>query len=234
MYLSKSKFLHYENCPFGFKQKYIDKIKEKETPYTWTARAGTDIHKKIEDFFSDTVKLSGMEIINLPPISKYGDDIHMQNFHEFASELLSNAKSEEYFYPVLAEQKLLCESMDINGIPDAVFKNPVDDEYIVVDWKSGKIKTPMDCRRELSFYKLLIDGSGVLDKPIKYLSMYFTKFNHTFFEESKQEDMENIENDIISTQSMIEQKIFPKCSGFHCKWCGYSKKYFGENGCDGE
>lgn len=241
MKLSKSKLGTYKDCPLKFKFIYLDNIPEEEGNKYW-ANLGKDIHTAIEEFYEKDVKVVG----NIVEINedKYNNESnigkHMRNFIKFKKKLLDNIKDKnfdvKYFFPVMQEVDVYAKDMPIHGLADAVYKNPDDDGLILVDWKSGKIKPDIDIRKELAFYKLVLDNSDYFDKPIKYWCMYFTKEDYLFFEEINDEICKEVLKEIndllaILNEKHISEHMIPH-QGDHCRYCGYKKQceeYYAKN-----
>ena len=128
------------------------------------------------------------------------------------------------------EQKIYNTEWNFSGIVDAVFVNPKDDEYVLMDWKTGKLKSTEEVKEELAYYKLLLDEDGKLNKPVKYGAIYFVKVGKLIFEELKDEDVENVKDKIKQTREIIKKNKFVKNPNA-CYFCGYNIK-FNEGICD--
>lgn len=233
MKLSKSKLGTFRECPLKFKFIYLDCIPEEEGNKYW-ANLGKDIHTAIEEFYEKDVKIVG-NIIEINE-DKYNNESniakHMKNFIAFKKKLLENIKLKnydiKYFFPVMQEKDVYAKNLEIHGLADAVYLNPDDNGLILVDWKSGKVKSDNEIREELAFYKLTLDDSGEFDTPIKYWCMYFTKEDYLFFEEVDNKICEKVLNDINSVLELLKQKhisahMIPH-QGDHCRYCGFKKQ----------
>ena len=229
-YISKSKLQEFQNCPYKFQLKYILKLPENRTPYTWTATRGTDIHTKIENFYETGIKVEGNKITILE-----NKDKDLDNFINFKKGLLERIHKKDkpkYFIPVMQEKKIFDEVNDLNGIPDAIYLHHSDDGLIVMDWKSGKIKDKNSMREEMAFYAMLINGSHEFLREVKYYGMFFTTHNHVFFEEVDDVILEVMEYKVKEMKMKILNEQFGKKQGRHCLWCGYNSIYGGK--CNGK
>ena len=99
-----------------------------------------------------------------------------------------------------------------------------------MDWKTGKMKDHDEIREELACYKIVIDRSGLLDKPIKYWAMFFSKGEPLFFEEYKQEFVDKMYKKITEVRNRIKKGDFWK-NPSNCYSCGFNMRYGGP--CDG-
>ena len=231
--MSKSKLAVFRSCPLKFKLLYVDKLKQPKTGYERYANIGNDVHKAIENFYKNDVKIEEKDFKNVttgtvekkPVIimnkEKYKKNKYMKNFIKLKEEILRKSNDNKHFFPVSQEIDYYSKDINIHGLIDAVYKHYTDDEYIIIDWKSGKIKDLNDMRKELAFYKLCLDGSGKTLKPVKYWGMYFVKHDYLFFEEVREEFCDIIKNEVKLVQDLIDNKYFEKNEGVHCRWCGF-------------
>lgn len=220
--LSKSKLQLMDDCSWKFNLRYNYQLKERPTPFSFYGDMGTAFHKDAENYFK------GIEM-------KTGDyeDRFWDNFIKFVENVLkAKAKGDrKYICPVLSEEKIYDKELNFTGIVDAVFVNPDDDEYIIMDWKTGKMKDHDDIREELACYKLVIDRSKKLDKPIKYWAMFFVKTGDLFFEEARPELCVKMEEKIHATRDRITKEDFMRNTK-NCHFCGYHMRFGGV--CGGE
>ena len=228
-WISKSSYQLYKECPGRWKRIYIDKIQE---PATYPMIRGRQIHKKIEDFYKHVTfdNVTGTTIPNIN--SNIEIPSELSSFINFQKERIiecmkDGAFNTQLFLPVFTEKWIDVPELKIRGIVDAVFINPADNEYIVIDWKSGKPREAelTEKRKELAFYKYLIDESKILDKPIKYWGEYFVDHDKLFFEEAKQSTVDKIKKEVKDIQEEIDNTIaskkdFPYKTSFMCNWCG--------------
>ena len=88
-----------------------------------------------------------------------------------------------------------------------------------MDWKTGKFRPwqKSNMRKELATYKYLVDKSGLLDKPVKYLAMYFIDEDYLFIEEAKEKTWERTKKEIETVREKIKNEEFEcKCGGRFC------------------
>ncbi len=228
--LSKSKIIEWHDiCSWKYKLQNIDKIREPKTPFSFYADEGNAFHEGVVHFFTRLNPFKqklDMEEVKLVMSCK---EQFVENFvDKFVKPILLNSckNNPKYYFPVIQEEKLFNVEYNFSGIADAVFVNPLDDEYVLLDWKTGKIKPREEMVEELSAYKFIIDEAGLLDKPIKYGSIFYVKFGKLFLEELKDEDVEKYKQKIKQTNEEIDKGNFKK-NPKSCFFCGYSQKYSG-------
>ena len=239
--MSKSKFLCYKMCPFKFKLKYIDHIKEPRTKFSFYADSGTNVHKQIEEFYERDVKIkeeefkvikdNKSEIVVKPVVvinrDKYKRNKHIKNLIQFNENLIKGIidsnKSLDYVYPISQEVDYYDNELKVHGLIDAVYRNYEDDGVIIMDWKSGKIKSLDHIRSEMAFYALCFNGDEQnKGEKAKYWGMYFTKFNYLFVEEISLKIMKEITEEVNDIQKLIEGNVFPKPAiKSMCHFCGF-------------
>jgi len=187
-----------------WKQQYLD---GKPFQPTKAMERGTEIHKKIENFYRD-VKIRDNKVIN--------DDKDLKKFVEFENSRLGDAQM-KYFKPLHQEMKLVDPKTRLRGVIDAVYKNPKDDGIIVIDWKTGLYRPWKinDYRFELAIYKSLYD-SRQTDK-VKYWGIFFTDAGKLFFEEAKDNVVDDALKIVVDVREEMASGVYP------CK-CGYCKE----------
>ena len=233
MRLSKSKINTYLKCPLEFKYQYIDKITPEESIYL---QIGKEVHQlaeqfiylyqenKIEDNFLKT-----MYDLNKKhyPETNYHD--HCYNLAKFFKETIIDKKLDVY----MAEEYLMDEKHNFSGIADIVLRNPKDDTLTIIDYKTGKTRSITPYRRELCYYKMLIEELYP-EENITQAGVYFTKegdYRFLNFTDStkkrtycdKTEYHEYI-NLIDEVRFNINQGKFPPKKQFLCKYCTFSKQ----------
>jgi len=245
--LSKSKFLTYNECPYKFKLKYIYKYIEPRTKFSFLADKGNKIHKEIEHFYTNGVKIEEkeikkiirdektgeqkIEIIKKPQITinkeRYKGKKNMNNFIKLKESILSKSHNKKHFFPISQEVDYYNHQLKIHGIIDAVYYHYEDDGVIIVDWKTGKVKNKDKCREEMAFYALCWNGDPRSKKygKVKYWAMYFTQHDHLFFEKVDERYLKKIIKEIDIVQKLINIDCFPLANKqgwvWPCKWCGF-------------
>ena len=174
--LSKSSFKTYKTCPKKYFFKYVEYRKE-DLPDV--VRIGSDVHEWYNHFF-DYVKIdNGFDVSSIPipedpKVAELCNTIIEYERGRY-QKCIQSKDPKKYYYPIMREIRIDVPSRGIKGIVDAVFINMDDNEYVATELKTGNIVKDPEIREELLFYKLLLDNSGKLDKPIKLLYFLFSK-----------------------------------------------------------
>ena len=208
--LSKSQANLFLQCPYKWKKCYIDKIKSEPS---YPMLRGIRIHKKIENFYG-----------------KNKSDFELKKFNIFETKRLQQLKDlgktdTKYMKPIFQELKMQDEELGLKGIVDAVFINPVDDELIVIDWKSGKYCPEKfdEYRFELAVYVELLKASGNADK-IKYWGICFVDQDELFFEEVDEKYIKKMYQIMDEVREGIEKGEYPAKKNCWCMYCQFKKE----------
>ncbi len=203
--LNKSQVNAYLECPFKWKKIYVEGTRSKPSP---AQKRGIKIHRKIEQFYKDPKP-----------------DEDLKNLIEFerkrAKDLIKEGKlQEKYVKPLFQELKLFNADIGLKGTMDAVFINPKDDGLICVDWKTGKhYGNGLDnYKLELCVYAELVNHSGKTDEKVKYIGIFFTDLGKLFFEEIKQEDIDEMYRVVDEVRKGIESG---ECEPKKNQWCWF-------------
>ena len=171
MKLSKSKINTYLKCPLEFKFQYIDELEAEPNVYM---QVGTDVHliaEKFSEKFGD--ELDGVDIENeLVKIAfeenLYDLDNHIENLATFFREVFVESD-----YKLFSQEEyLLDETHRFSGICDIILEDENGD-LVVVDYKTGNSNSFSKYRRELCYYKLLVEN--VCERDVSSVGIFFTK-----------------------------------------------------------
>lgn len=227
MKLSKSKINTYLKCPLEFKFQYIDELEAEPNVYM---QVGTDVHliaEKFSEKFGD--ELDGVDIENeLVKIAfeenLYDLDNHIENLATFFREVFVESD-----YKLFSQEEyLLDETHRFSGICDIILEDENGD-LVVVDYKTGNSNSFSKYRRELCYYKLLVEN--VCERDVSSVGIFFTK-NGRFRlldvcdEENKRKFLHSREIDeAIDTFYHVRNEVnkgnfYPKRQ-FLCKFCTY-------------
>ena len=222
MLISKSMMNTFKTCPLCFKYKYIDH-RFPDTVKSELTLIGTAIHELFHDFF-DHVRVD--EIPGDEPYDYFVNvmqvPIHFRGiFREFCRFESERWKKygREYWMPVLREQEIIHDNLI--GIIDRVDYD--GEEYTVIDYK-GSISNISAIRFELYMYKHILDASGRLDKPVKYIASYAYRTGQFFKEECRDWLYERAMEKINAFREIDFDNIeYEKREGYHCRWCEYRR-----------
>ena len=228
MKLSKSKVNSYLKCPREFKFQYIDEIEVEPNKYM---ALGSDVHLVAEKFiekFGD--ELEDVDINNeLLKISheeniRYDLAEHVDNLGSFFKEVFIDNDYKLYSN----EEYLIDEENRFSGICDIILEDE-NGELVIIDYKTSKSNTFSKYRRELCYYKLLVEN--VYEKPVSKVGIFFTKNGRLRLldicdEDNKRKYLnENEISDAVDTLHDVRSKIndgkFPAKRQFLCKYCTY-------------
>lgn len=227
MKLSKSKINTYLKCPLEFKFQYIDEIEVEPNVYM---QIGTNVHliaEKFSEKFGD--ELDGVDIENeLVKIAFeeniYDLDNHIENLATFFREVFVESD-----YKLFSQEEyLLDETHRFSGICDIILEDENGD-LVVVDYKTGNSNSFSKYRRELCYYKLLVEN--VCERDVSSVGIFFTKNGRLRLldvcdEENKRKFLHSREIDeAIDTFYHVRNEVnkgnfYPKRQ-FLCKFCTY-------------
>ena len=244
-------------CPKKYEYNYIERRPQDQSE---AMRKGTIMHNAREDFFNafDIKKAETMnstEVIDycssLFPLDEYFDDY--AGIAIFEAQRFMDAKKEgkiHEFLPVCNEGKFDCEiiieantdpkypltrpyKVHLQGIIDRIFQE--GEGYIPMEFKTGPWKDykATGMRKEMAFYKILIDNASDLvlrnaglepNVPVSHWSWYYPISNHIHCEPSKKRNETSVMNNIARLIHAYEQKLFE--TKFYYKTCAHCS-YFG-------
>ena len=230
MRLSKSKINTYLKCPREFKYRYIDEI---EMPPNEYMALGSDVHKVAEDYvvrYGDKPQMDIRYSLDLIAESLNLDsdeiDVHLDSLASF----FRRAFVENDYKLFSQEEYLTDETHNITGITDIVLENPEGD-LIVIDYKTGSSSSFSKCRRELGYYKMLVENNYE-DRTVVAAGIFFTKNNKLrllHFEENPnkrkfmmREELEEGLDILYEVREKVNQEKFPKNEQYVCRFCTYA------------
>ena len=228
MKLSKSKVNSYLKCPREFKFQYIDEIEVEPNKYM---ALGSDVHLVAEKFsekFGDELEDVDInnELLKISHEENIGYDLaeHVDNLGSFFKEVFIDNDYKLYSN----EEYLIDEENRFSGICDIILEDE-NGELVIIDYKTSKSNTFSKYRRELCYYKLLVEN--VYEKPVSKVGIFFTKNGRLRLldicdEDNKRKYLnENEISDAVDTLHDIRSKIndgkFPAKRQFLCKYCTY-------------
>lgn len=228
MKLSKSKVNTYLKCPLEFKFQYIDEV---EVPQNKYMALGSEIHliaAKFAKKFGDNLKNIDIDkellkIVHEENI-RYNLTPHVDNLSSFFEKVFV----ENDFKLYSQEEYLLDEENRFSGICDIILEDE-NGKLIVIDYKTSNSSSFSKYRRELCYYKLLVEN--VCRKPVSRVGVFFTKNGRLRLldisdEENKRKYLNYKEiNEAIQTLHEVRNNInnekFPAKKQFLCKYCTY-------------
>lgn len=228
MKLSKSKINTYLKCPLEFKFQYIDEIEAEPNKYMVL---GSDVHSVAETFADkfgdelDEVDI-GNELIKIMNDLEIGYDIseHVDNLSLFFKEVFVDND-----YRLFSQEEyLLDEENRFSGICDIILEDENGD-LVVIDYKTSNSSSFHKYRRELCYYKLLVEN--VYERDVSSVGIFFTRNGRLRLldvcdEDNKRKYLNDEEiSQAIDTLHYVRKQIknenFPAKRQFLCKYCTY-------------
>lgn len=228
MKLSKSKINTYLKCPLEFKFQYIDEIEAEPNKYMIL---GSDVHSVAETFADkfgdelDDVNIQN-ELTRITNDLDIGYDIseHVDNLSLFFKEVFVDGD-----YKLFSQEEyLLDEKNRFSGICDIILEDE-NGNLVVVDYKTSNSNSFHKYRRELCYYKLLVEN--VYGRQVSSVGIFFTRNGRLRLldvcdEENKRKYLNDDEiSEAVDTlhkvRKQINNNIFPAKRQFLCKYCTY-------------
>lgn len=228
MKLSKSKINTYLKCPLEFKFQYIDEIEAEPNKYMVL---GSDVHSVAETFADkfgdelDDVNINN-ELIKIMNDLDIGYDIteHVDNLSLFFKEVFVDND-----YKLFSQEEyLLDEENRFSGICDIILEDENGD-LVVIDYKTSSSNSFHKYRRELCYYKLLVEN--VYDRDVSSVGIFFTRNGRLRLldvcdEDNKRKYLNDEEiSQAVDTLHYVRKQInnenFPAKRQFLCKYCTY-------------
>lgn len=228
MKLSKSKINTYLKCPLEFKFQYIDEIEAEPNKYMVL---GSDVHSVAETFADkfgdelDEVNINN-ELIKIMNDLDIGYDIteHVDNLSLFFKEVFVDND-----YKLFSQEEyLLDEENRFSGICDIILEDENGD-LVVIDYKTSSSNSFHKYRRELCYYKLLVEN--VYDRDVSSVGIFFTRNGRLRLldvcdEDNKRKYLNDAEiSQAVDTLHYVRKQInnenFPAKRQFLCKYCTY-------------
>ena len=228
MRLSKSKINTYLKCPLEFRFQYVDEIKVDPNKYMVL---GSDVHSVAETFaekFGDELDKVNIknELLKISHDLDMGPDIsnHVDNLELFFKEVFVDND-----YKLFSQEEYLHDEVNrFSGICDIILEDENGD-LIVIDYKTSDSGKFSRYRRELCYYKLLVEN--VYDRNVSSVGIFFTKNGRLRLldvceEDNKRKYLNSSEIDeAIDTFYFVRNEVnkgnFYAKPQFLCRFCTY-------------
>jgi putative RecB family exonuclease len=241
---SHSRISTFENCPYQYKLKYIDKIKV-DVPTTIEAFMGSLVHEALEKlykdkkFMKDTSKDELLEFYENLWDKEYSDDILIvkadqgltsDNYKKMGVKFIEDYYDK--FKPFDQLTILGLETTDRMTLPDGnqwhvrIDKLACDDEgnYFVCDYKTNsrmKDQEEADEDRQLALYSIWVKNKFNDVRSVK-LVWHMLAFNKDAISERSDEQLEKLQQDVCDKIKEIESATeFPRNITGLCNYCVY-------------
>jgi len=241
---SHSRVSTYENCPYQYKLKYIDKIKV-DVPTTIEAFMGSLVHETLEKLYKDKKfkkRVSKAMLLKFYKdlwIKEYSDDILVakadqgltsENYKKMGLKFIEDYYDKHKPFDQLTILGL--ETTDRMTLPDGnqwhvrIDKLACDDEdnYYVCDYKTNarmKDQEEADADRQLALYSIWVKDKFKDAKSVK-LIWHMLAFNKDAVSERSDEQLEKLQQGVCDKIKEIESATeFPRKQTGLCNYCIY-------------
>lgn len=243
---SHSKLSTFEQCPYKYKLKYIERIIP-EIEKSIEAHLGTCVHHALEWIYNEV--LNG----NIPTLDdaivvyseKWNDDevedflivkkeFTSKDYFEKGLKLVIDYYSKNYPFEdgtveLEKEVKIDLGDSTIIGYIDRLSLG--EDEIQIHDYKTANSlpsREKIETDRQLALYSIAIKEKYGEDKKVK-LVWHYLAHNVEITSSRTNEQLEELKKEILDLICKIESaKEFPKCESVLCKWCEYKDICCGE------
>jgi len=243
---SHSRISTYENCPYQYKLKYIDKIKV-DVPTTIEAFMGDLVHQTLEKLYKDkkfNKRVSKAMLLKFYKdlwekeysedilIAKADQGLTAENYRKMGLKFI-----EDYYdkYKPFDQLTILgLETQDRMTLPDGnqwhvrIDKLACDNEgnYFVCDYKTNarmKDQEEADADRQLALYSIWVKDKFKDAKSVK-LVWHMLAFNKDAVSERTDEQLEKLQQDVCDKIREIESATeFPRNQTGLCNYCVYKE-----------
>lgn len=240
---SWSKINTYNTCPRQFKFKYVDELEEDEDLDDMGRTDGINFHEYMEKYYNNvrnepTVDVAvGLAQDMFEPQFQARYRPWIEQWHDFNVRIYERL-GEEYWKPVYTEKWIENElegDLDTkyidtphwegdvhHGYIDAIWWDPEEDGYGVVDYKPNA-KEHSRIKGQTTYYaKVLVEVEELLDEPVEWAGTYgykdgrFKKWNVAW------QSIKALRKKVDRLKTL--DNGFEPNFGFHCDWCPYMEE----------
>lgn len=239
---SHSKLSTFEQCPYKFKLRYIEKIIP-EVEKSIEAHLGNAIHEALEWLYLEIVQAKTTPTLDELIIfyanrwqDGYSDDILVVKNHLTAKDyfnmgirfLIDYYTEYQPFKDgtLEVEKEILIDlgGHKIRGFIDRLVKNPKTGEFEIHDYKTGgtlPTQEKIDADRQLALYSIAIKELFGEDKDV-CLVWHYLAHNEKLCSRRTNEELTKLKQETLELIERIEQtKEFPTNRSMLCDWCEY-------------
>jgi putative RecB family exonuclease len=244
---SYSKISTFENCPYKFKLKYIDKISP-EIVGTIEAHLGKAVHSSLEWLYNLVIK---KEIPKLDELLIHYKEIWQKEYNSNIVIINKNLKEEDYFNKgiiflinyynsnlpfndgtIECEKKIFLnldkeKNYKLIGYIDRFSYNSEKKEYEIHDYKTANslpTKEKIETDKQLPLYSIAIKEILTKVEREKEISLnwHYLAYSKKISIKRNNEQLEKIKKEVIEKINEIEStKYFPRKPSKLCDWCEY-------------
>ena len=235
VFLSKSSLSCFLQCPQKYKLLYVDNLQD-VIPRSPQAQRGLNVHEFCFQSYDHLKIVSGSLVYDVDWVDEKlslanGEESHfLRNFLQMEEERWEICKEmapknpEEYFIPFMREKRLENKGLEIVGIVDRVDKK-FNGNFCVVDIKTEKPDYRpwrlTELRREMAFYKILVECSGELPegKCVEDFAIYYPHDNSVLYEKFSTLTLTALRKNMGYMRGAIGRKDFPCRVTIYCRYC---------------
>ena len=245
---SHSRISTYENCPYQYKLRYIDR-KKPEIPTTIEAFMGSMVHESLEHlyklkkfkkrvakssiikFYRDLWKKNYSDDILIVKADKEG--VKADNYRKMGEKFISDYY--DRMKPFEQMTILGLETMDRMTLSDGnqwhvrIDKLGCDNEgnYFVCDYKTNarmKDQEEADADRQLALYSIWVKDKFKDAKSVK-LIWHMLAFDKDAVSERTDEQLKKLQQEVVDRIKEIENATeFPRKQTALCNYCGFKSE----------
>ncbi len=241
---SHSRLSTFEQCPFRFKLRYIDRIKP-EIEKSIEAHLGSAVHATLEWLYNQVMEKripTLDEIINYYAVEwqdSYSNDTLIVKkelsakdyFNKGVQFLLDYYTKHAPFTDntIETEKKILIDldnegEYRLQGFIDRLVHNPETGEYEIHDYKTANnlpLKEKVEADRQLALYSIAIKENFGYDKEV-VLVWHYLAHNQKICSRRTNEQLAQLKQETLELIKKIESSTeFPTKTSQLCDWCEY-------------
>ena len=240
---SHSRLSAYENCPFKFKLRYIDKIKREEAE-SIEAFVGKRVHEVLEKLYQESLLTKTNTLSDL--LAHY-DRLWKENWNDNITIVRRKYNKDHYYqfgrkgienyfnrYQPFDQSVTVGTEMQVNFDLDEEGKYKItgyidriahsNGIYEAHDYKTGAslpAQKYLDNDRQLAFYQIAIQKMWPQVKEVR-LIWHYLAFDVEMVSKRHPEELENLKKQTIELIDRIESTTsFPAIESGLCNWCEY-------------
>ena len=242
---SNSKLSTYENCPYQYKLRYIEKV-EVEIPTTIEMFLGDLVHRTMEKLYKDLqyqkMNTSGELLSFYRDLweKEYSKDILIvkkeytaDNYKKMGEKFISDYYDSHHPFDDMTVIGL--ETQDMLLLPDGNYWNIRIDKlgfdregnYYVCDYKTNSrmiMQETADSDRQLAMYSVWVRDK-FRDAKNVFLKWHMLAFNKEIVSERTDEQLDRLQRDVMAKireiEKAAEEDNFPRITGRLCSYCVY-------------
>jgi len=240
----------FETCPLKYKYQEIERIK---TPKRVEQVFGTVVHsalrrmferdplyptlEEVVHYYGQTWKEAAEKIAWVKPERRekeeemyFAEGVKLlENFYKKNKPWALNAIEQESRFSAQIQDQDTGAEHTLSGIIDRLDKNPADEEYEILDYKTGKrmpSEESLTDNLQLGLYAIALRARWPHVAPEKIkTTLYFLKHNDSVSVTHTDETLERAKRRVLTTISAIEKAIatneFTPTPGPLCNYCGF-------------